>query len=132
MLLLFALNCLPVSTVCPQLSACLNYCLPVSTVCLSHLPLPLQVDEDDFERAAFHYKARAEEEAKAGASSHVRVQRISQEVVSMEGALPCCLSSTVFLRVDSTAVDMMKAVITGPLDTPYSGGVFLFDIFCPR
>jgi hypothetical protein len=75
---------------------------------------PLQVDEDDFDRASFHFSSNAKEEAKAGsAGSHVRVQRISQEVVGMEGALPCCLSSTVFLRVDTAAVDMMKAVIVG-------------------
>lgn len=26
---------------------------------------------------------------------------------------------------------MLRAVTTGPEDTPYEGGLFVFDLFCP-
>jgi baculoviral IAP repeat-containing protein 6 len=34
-------------------------------------------------------------------------------------------------RPDEERMDVMNALITGPLDTPYAGGCFIFDIFFP-
>lgn len=32
---------------------------------------------------------------------------------------------------DDDRMDLMQAMITGPVDTPYSGGCFQFDVFFP-
>ena len=34
-------------------------------------------------------------------------------------------------RSDDGKIPLLKAVITGPADTPYTGGVFEFDIYFP-
>jgi ubiquitin-protein ligase len=37
----------------------------------------------------------------------------------------------VYLRVDNDRVDVMRAMIVGPQDTPYDLGLFVFDIYLP-
>ena len=56
---------------------------------------------------------------------------VPQEMSSLGSSLPCNLSSSVFVRVDEDRMDLMKALIIGPEDTPYSGGCFSFDIYFP-
>ena len=51
--------------------------------------------------------------------------------VIAQGQLPVHASSSVFLLQDSARPDKMRAIITGPADTPYAGGCFLFDLFIP-
>ncbi len=53
------------------------------------------------------------------------------QVASLESLLPLSETSSVFVRVDETAVQLWKAIIVGPEDTPYSGGCFVFDIYFP-
>ncbi|KAH8830857.1 hypothetical protein DL96DRAFT_1594587 [Flagelloscypha sp. PMI_526] len=43
--------------------------------------------------------------------------------------LPVAWDSSVFLRVDESRVDIIKALITGPEGTPYYNGCHCFDIF---
>merc|ERR1712098_75806 len=59
--------------------------------------------------------------------------RIAQEISSLaaSSSLPCSLSSSVFVRSDDSKMTLLKAIITGPSETPYTGGVFEFDIFFP-
>jgi baculoviral IAP repeat-containing protein 6 len=45
--------------------------------------------------------------------------------------LPLNRSSSVFVRVDEANCFMWRALITGPEDTPYSGGCFIFDMWFP-
>lgn len=46
-------------------------------------------------------------------------------------SLPMHPCSSIFLRVDTQRIDVIKVLITGPTDTPYAHGCFLFDVFCP-
>lgn len=39
--------------------------------------------------------------------------------------------ASIFVRVDHTRCDVVKALITGPEGTPYAHGAFEFDIFMP-
>ena len=39
--------------------------------------------------------------------------------------------SSIFVRVDESRCDVLKALIIGPEDTPYANGCFTFDIFLP-
>lgn len=36
-----------------------------------------------------------------------------------------------FCRCDEERLDVMKVLITGPIDTPYANGCFEFDVFFP-
>ena len=49
----------------------------------------------------------------------------------LEKVLPLHESSSVFVRVDSSNMFLWRALITGPEDTPYSGGCFIFDMYFP-
>ena len=46
-------------------------------------------------------------------------------------SLPCNPSSTIFLRMQSDLMDKLQVLISGPEDTPYSLGLFIFDILFP-
>lgn len=63
--------------------------------------------------------------------SQSQVFRIAQELSSLAVSLPLNLSSAIFVRTDEDKITLMKALITGPEDTPYSCGCFQFDIFFP-
>lgn len=60
-----------------------------------------------------------------------RVLRLAQEHSNLSQSLPLSKESSVFVRVDTNRMDVMTCLITGPHDTPYAGGCFLFDIFFP-
>ncbi|KAK2959204.1 putative Ubiquitin-conjugating enzyme E2 Z [Blattamonas nauphoetae] len=57
------------------------------------------------------------------------MRRISQEITSLRTSLPFNIGSSVFVRVDENCAQLIKAVISGPEDTPYESGLFEFDIF---
>lgn len=71
-------------------------------------------------------------EAKAAYTpSHAQVFRIAQELSSLATSLPLEMSTSVFVRTDDNQINFLKALITGPEDTPYSNGCYEFDIFFP-
>ena len=45
--------------------------------------------------------------------------------------LSTSLPSGIFVRVDESRIDVIKCLIAGPVDTPYQGGLFEFDVFIP-
>ena len=57
--------------------------------------------------------------------------RVAQEVSSMAASLPLEFSSAIFLRTDDDQPNNIQALITGPEDTPYTGGCYLFDLNFP-
>jgi baculoviral IAP repeat-containing protein 6 len=59
-----------------------------------------------------------------------RMRRLASEAASCQKNLPLDLSSSCFVRVDENRIDHWHALITGPEDTPYEGGCFIFDIVC--
>lgn len=68
---------------------------------------------------------------KQEALSQSQIFRIAQELTSLAISLPLNLSSAIFVRTDDDKLTLMKALITGPEETPYSCGCFQFDIFFP-
>lgn len=61
-----------------------------------------------------------------------KIRTLLNEISSMSENLPFSQSSSIFIRYDSERTDVIKALITGPSNTPYENGCFLFDIYCPR
>lgn len=61
------------------------------------------------------------------------LKRISSEIASLaeKHQLPIHYDSSIFLRVDEYNPMILRALITGPVDTPYDNGCFIFDIYLP-
>lgn len=58
-------------------------------------------------------------------------KRLSIELSSLipEGQLPIDYEASVFLRVDENYPMIIRSLITGPHDTPYENGLFIFDLY---
>lgn len=57
-----------------------------------------------------------------------RMRVLFQEISVLTTSLP----AGVLLKVAMNRPDMLKALIAGPENTPYEGGLFEFDILCPE
>lgn len=77
----------------------------------------------------YHYSSNATALAQVGGGK--RIRRLAQESASLLNSLPLSLSSSVFVCVADERLDIMKILLTGPSDTPYSGGCFEFDVYFP-
>jgi baculoviral IAP repeat-containing protein 6 len=88
---------------------------------------------DSHALAATHYFRREFPSAgsAAGEAGKVRMRRIVREAAAMRSGLPCAWGSVVAVRVDESRADVMQALIVPHRDTPYAGGVFVFDILLP-
>ncbi|KAI0035657.1 hypothetical protein K488DRAFT_82845 [Vararia minispora EC-137] len=86
---------------------------------------PLNIDEPP------NYKFYFNNEARMLATSDIpkRSLAIAKELAVLTTNLPVAWDSSIFLRVDETRVDVIKALIIGPEGTPYQNGCYLFDIF---
>jgi baculoviral IAP repeat-containing protein 6 len=93
---------------------------------------PLQFDEHDISGGSayhgFHYAKNIAGERQI---AREKTLRAAQEQSALSTSLPLSLSSSVFVRIDSSRIDTLRALISGPDDTPYQSGCFLFDIFLP-
>lgn len=54
-------------------------------------------------------------------------QRIEKEWLLLESKLP----SSILVKSYENRIDLMRAVIVGPADTPYAHGLFFFDLYFP-
>ena len=50
---------------------------------------------------------------------------IAKELAVLTTNLPVGFDGSIFLRVDESRVDVIKALIIGPADTPYANGTSL-------
>jgi len=75
-----------------------------------------------------HFKTRIKTDTMP---SPKKLKRLVQEISSLKSGLPLFAESSIFLRVDSERMDVLKIIITGPKDTPYDNGCFEFDVYCP-
>eukprot|EP01042_Synura_sphagnicola_P001216 gene1216-1379_t len=58
-------------------------------------------------------------------------KRLAQEHADWSHSLPCSWSSSVWMRCCTDRMDAIRFVISGPRDTPYSNGLFVFDAWFP-
>nr|XP_022316205.1 uncharacterized protein LOC111119919 [Crassostrea virginica] len=92
---------------------------------------PLQYMAATFSMEGTHCHHYASEFKHSQNVTQKQVLRIAQELSSLSTSLPLELSSSIFVRTDDDKINLMKALITGPEGTPYSGGCFIFDIYFP-
>ncbi|KAF8627164.1 hypothetical protein AX15_004484 [Amanita polypyramis BW_CC] len=95
------------------------------------VPAPPKTNQNQDEDSTPHYKFHFNNEARMLANSDIpkRSLAIAKELAILTTNLPVAWDSSIFLRVDETRVDIIKALITGPEGTPYYNGCYLFDIF---
>lgn len=67
-----------------------------------------------------------------GSPARTAITRISKEMLSLSTSLPCLRSSTIWIRTIESDLRAVKALISGPDDTPYCCGLFEFDILFPN
>lgn len=60
-----------------------------------------------------------------------RNKRLAQEAATLSTCLPVSFNSSIFVRQDEDRLDVMKCLITGSSNTPYSNGCFEFDVYFP-
>lgn len=58
--------------------------------------------------------------------------RLSNEIPTLEKSLPIHRDSSIFICIDDIHTYVMRSLITGPPDTPYANGCFIFDICIPN
>ena len=59
--------------------------------------------------------------------------RLAQEIADLSNSLPNDHTNAIFVRVEESRVDVMKAIISGAAGTPYAHGCYEFDLyFDPR
>ena len=80
-----------------------------------------------------HYKGAITKDQQAGGAASKggagRMKRIARELKTMRVTLPLSSGAAAFLRADVARPYVLQALLTGPRDTPYSGGCYVFDIF---
>jgi len=93
----------------------------------------LQFDSIEFSQSGKDAHFFQADFTKAGTPSSQIIFRVAQEISSLAapGSLPVTFSSSIFVRSDDDKSTLLRAIITGPEDTPYTGGCFLFDIYFP-
>lgn len=58
--------------------------------------------------------------------------RVLKEVKSLARDLPCDSSASIYVRMDKDNMGYFQAIISGTPETPYSYGLYLFDIRLPE
>jgi baculoviral IAP repeat-containing protein 6 (apollon) len=55
--------------------------------------------------------------------------RLATELANLSSGLPIDHTNAIFVRCDSSRIDVMKAIIMGASGTAYGHGAFEYDIF---
>ena len=79
---------------------------------------------------AHHYAKQIQDDI-SGKISKSRNKRVNRELKSLKRDLPLHFGSTIAIRFDQSRPFIMKMLITGPSNTPYDSGCFIFDIYFP-
>lgn len=73
---------------------------------------------------SFEQKAQS-----AKAANAKDIQKLYHELTEYQLNLPVQPNSSIFVRVMESRTDLIRVLITGPVDTPYANGMFFFDCY---
>lgn len=65
----------------------------------------------------------------SGTASKQTIKRLAKEYASLSNSLPIYYGSSIFVKVNELDNRMIKVLITGPQNTPYDSGCFIFDVY---
>ncbi|CDZ96453.1 Ubiquitin-conjugating enzyme [Phaffia rhodozyma] len=108
-----------------------NYEAWAKEVRFEYCDLSIESKEGGYDVVTYRHAYSKEAALLRGANIPKRSLAIAKELAVLSTNLPVAFDGSIFLRVDETRVDLVKALIIGPADTPYANGCFLFDIFLP-
>jgi ubiquitin-protein ligase len=57
------------------------------------------------------------------------IRRLAREFTSLIKSLPIFYQSSIFVRIDETNNRLIKVLITGPNDSPYDSGIYIFNVY---
>ncbi|KAI7837746.1 hypothetical protein COHA_008378 [Chlorella ohadii] len=77
-----------------------------------------------------HYFRQHAEAVPQGAVSD-RLRRVTKEIATLPGQLPLAWESGILAAMDEDRMDVLRALIFAPNETPYACGAFAFDILLP-
>ena len=60
---------------------------------------------------------------------NTKIVRLAQEMADLSNSLPNDHTNAIFVRVDKTRIDVMRAIIYGAASTPCAHGWFEFDLY---
>lgn len=83
---------------------------------------------------AFLQMAGDEAAGGAGAAGGAaKMKRVARELRDLRArtALPVCAAAAIVLRHDEERPDLLRALVSGPEDSPYEHGLFTFDLLLP-
>ncbi|XXG67648.1 hypothetical protein AAC387_Pa06g0943 [Persea americana] len=79
----------------------------------------------------FNYITRSSKDCSQGGSLTKTQKDLSKKIQEEWRILENNLPDEIFVRAYEERIDLMRAVIVGPAETPYHDGLFFFDIFFP-
>jgi len=96
--------------------------------------LHAQFDNIEFEASGPSKHFFQSEFARTESPPYQSIIRVAQDIASLhsKGALPLNPSSSIFVRSDENKTTLLRCIITGPEGTPYTGGIYEFDIYFPN
>ena len=132
--LLNALSFVPI--LLDDAEAPLNYVDKLQPLCFSQASF---ADTHAFTRTIFpshsslhpSYSGHSSKNSASTSLNHNRLGRIAKEIATLSTSLRVSENTSIFVAADETRIDILKAVITGPVGTPYANGILEFDIFIP-
>ena len=63
--------------------------------------------------------------------SNEALKRLNREISTLEKSLPCDSSASIFVMYDGEDMGKLRVMVSGPSDTVYSYGLYLFDVIIP-
>lgn len=96
---------------------------------------PVQIADFDASKPGAYNRRYAQLAQEAAGDTSTKMKRLSKEIRDLQrgkNELPLQPAASIFLRHDADRMDMLRACITGPEDTPYAYGLFMFDLFAPQ
>jgi ubiquitin-protein ligase len=95
-----------------------------------HMMKEIQIGELN-ELPSYHYIKDLNANSSLSTLPRGLLQRISKEIISLNTSLPVSVSSTIWIKTMEDRFLYIQVMISGPEKTPYSGGLYLFDIYFP-
>ncbi len=95
-----------------------------------HMMKEIQIGELN-ELPSYHYIKDLNVNSSLSTLPRGLLQRISKEIISLNTSLPVSVSSTIWIKTMEDRFLYIQGMISGPEKTPYSGGLYLFDIYFP-
>jgi baculoviral IAP repeat-containing protein 6 len=106
-----------------------------------HIKEKVVIDEKDMDVYKLYYERMKEYSIgefdssgaynNSGKLSNKSIQHIMEEITSIAKSVPIAYDSSIFTKFNPSNVLAFTALITGPKDTPYSNGCFIFKIELP-